>query len=342
MEEEIRNEKELNISRDSVEKSISFFVKSLEEGSFNFTDLLKDKLSISIVFYKNKIKNIIQISNKSALKIFNLLCNNNGENFENILSDYITCSILDDNISYKDDNYINNQDITTGILEEPYMKLLEQTQVYKVSIALNPISQVDERKNKLLNFEIQNQKINIKSQSIKKICNYLNKTIYDMSDFINVLILYVNEEDMNKEIIQRKIVDKYTQLNRNNTFEGKKKYKIDLYIPIKNDKISINKYDNLFENILNKIDNIENNLSEFDDNLNKRNSNSEFHIPNLKGDYKNYKNKVREVINTPKKFIDFKIQKDNDNDNDENSEINHNLKTKCDCQKNICSICNVF
>lgn len=32
MEEEIRNEKELNISRDSVEKSISFFVKSLEEG----------------------------------------------------------------------------------------------------------------------------------------------------------------------------------------------------------------------------------------------------------------------------------------------------------------------
>lgn len=339
MEEEIRNEKELSISRDSVEKSMSFFVKSLEEGSFNFTDLLKDKLNISIVLYKNKIKNILQISNKSALKIFNLLCNNkNGENFENILSDYITCSILDENISHKDDYNINNQDITNGILEEPYMKLLEQTQVYKVSIAKNPISQVDEIKNKLLNYEMQGQKINIKSQSIKKICKYLNKTIYDMSDYINILILYVNEEDINKEIIQRKIIDKYTQLDRNNTFEGKKKYKADLYIPIKNDKMSLNKYDNLFENILNKIDNIENNLSEFDDNQNKINNNSEFHIPNLKGDGKNKKG---EVIDTPKKYIDFKIQKDND-DNDENSEINQNLKTKCDCQKNICSFCNVF
>ena len=81
VEEEMINERDLSISKDSVEKSNSLVIKSLDEGAFNFVDLIKDKLVLFITT-KNKIN--FQVSNKSILKIFNILCDKDkGEYIEN-------------------------------------------------------------------------------------------------------------------------------------------------------------------------------------------------------------------------------------------------------------------
>ena len=325
VEEEIINDKDLNISKDT-EKSNSLVIKSLDEGAFNFVDLIKDKLTL-LITTKNKIN--FQISNKSIFKIFNILCDKNkGEYVENFLSDYITCSITEENNSYKDDFILNNQENSLGILDTPYIKLLEQTQDYKISINSTTNSSMDEIKQKLLNYDDQKNKINIKSVSMGKICKYLNKSIYDISDYINILVLYLNnQDDYNIYTIKSKIIDKYSQSGLNAYFMGKKSSEIDLKVPTKNEKSPLFKFDDLFENILNKIENVENNSSDdFDDIKDKSNNNT---------------NNNNEVLDTPKKFIEQKI-KINKVNYDDNDEINNNSGNKCNCQKDICSFCNIY
>ena len=326
VEEEIINDKDLNISKDSAEKSNSLVIKSLDEGAFNFVDLIKDKLTLLIIT-KNKIN--VQVSNKSIFKIFNILCDKDkGEYVENFLSDYITCSITEENNSYKDDFILNNQENSLGILDTPYIKLLEQTQDYKISINSTTNSSMDEIKQKLLNYDDQKNKINIKSVSMGKICKYLNKSIYDISDYINILVLYLNnQDDYNIYTIKSKIIDKYSQSGLNAYFMGKKSSEIDLKVPTKNEKSPLFKFDDLFENILNKIENVENNSSDdFDDIKDKSNNNT---------------NNNNEVLDTPKKFIEQKI-KINKVNYDDNDEINNNSGNKCNCQKDICSFCNIY
>ena len=325
VEEEIINDKDLNISKDT-EKSNSLVIKSLDEGAFNFVDLIKDKLTL-LITTKNKIN--FQISNKSIFKIFNILCDKNkGEYVENFLSDYITCSITEENNSYKDDFILNNQENSLGILDTPYIKLLEQTQDYKISINSTTNSSMDEIKQKLLNYDDQKNKINIKSVSMGKICKYLNKSIYDISDYINILVLYLNnQDDYNIYTIKSKIIDKYSQSGLNAYFMGKKSSEIDLKVPTKNEKSPLFKFDDLFENILNKIENVENNSSDdFDDIKDKSNNNN---------------TNNNEVLDTPKKFIEQKI-KINKVNYDDNDEINNNSGNKCNCQKDICSFCNIY
>lgn len=325
VEEEIINEKDLSISKDSVEKSNSLVIKSLDEGAFNFVDLIKDKL-VLLITTKNKIN--VQISNKSIFKIFNILCDKDkGEYIENFLSDYITCSITEENNSYKDDFILNNQDNSLGILDTPYIKLLEQTQDYKISINSTTNSSMDEIKQKLLNYDEQKNIINIKSTSMGKICKYLNKSIYDISDYINILVLYLNnQDDFNIYTIKSKIIDKYSQSGLNAYFMGKKLFESNVKVPLKNEKSPLFKFDDLFENILNKIENIENNSSDdFDEIKDKNNTDNN-----------------NDKLDTPKKFIEQKIKINKVNYDDNEDEINHNSNNKCNCQKDICSFCNIY
>ena len=325
VEEEIINEKDLSISKDSVEKSNSLVIKSLDEGAFNFVDLIKDKL-VLLITTKNKIN--VQISNKSIFKIFNILCDKDkGEYIENFLSDYITCSITEENNSYKDDFILNNQENSLGILDTPYIKLLEQTQDYKISINSTTNSSMDEIKQKLLNYDEQKNIINIKSTSMGKICKYLNKSIYDISDYINILVLYLNnQDDFNIYTIKSKIIDKYSQSGLNAFFMGKKLFESNVKVPIKNEKNPLFKFDDLFENILNKIENIENNSSDdFDEIKDKNNTDNN-----------------NDKLDTPKKFIEQKIKINKVNYDDNEDEINHNSNNKCNCQKDICSFCNIY
>ena len=83
-------EKDVNLSKGEN----SLLIKSVEETDFNFTDLLKDKQLLSITSSNMSL----QISNRSIMKIFNLLTNTeDGENIENNLTNYITCTFSDDN-----------------------------------------------------------------------------------------------------------------------------------------------------------------------------------------------------------------------------------------------------
>ena len=260
-DEEILYEKEINISKDSEEKSNSLFIKSLNEGEINLMDILKDKLLLLVTISKNK--NIINLANESIFKILKLYKN---ENMESIVSDYITFNVIDDNISYKEDFPLNNnQDNSIGILDAPFVKLLEITKNYKININLESKekSTFDGIKKELLNNnEFQKDKIDINVKSMKKICKFLNKSIYDISDYINILILFLNNDDINKAQIQNMIIDKYSKNGLNEYFMGKRNYEINLKNSIKVEKNNICKMDDLFENILNKIDYIENNSSE--------------------------------------------------------------------------------
>ena len=321
-EGEILYEKDLSISKESEEKSNSLYIKSLSDS--NIMDLLKDKFFLLITICKNR--NIINVSNKSIFKIMKLF---SEENYENILSDYITFNVLDDNISYREEFALNNQENSIGILDAPFVKLLEQTQNYKINITSVPINRLDEIKKELSNYESQKNKININSVSIKKICKYLNKSIYDISDYINILILYLDRNDLNKATIQSTIIDKYSKNGINENFMGKKNYNINLEIPLKIDKIPLFKYDDLFENVLNKIDNIENNSSEeiFEEKKDKIINNED-------------------ILETPKKYIEQKIKinklKYDDKDDIDNNENDNNVQNKCNCQKDVCSFCTIF
>lgn len=321
-EGEILYEKDLSISKESEEKSNSLYIKSLNDS--NIMGLLKDKFFLLITICKNK--SIINVSNKSIFKIMNLF---SEENYENIISDYITFNVLDDNISYKEDFILNNQENSLGILDAPFVKLLEKTQNYKINITSISNNPLDEIKKELSNYESQKNKININSISIKKICKYLNKTIYDLSDYINILILYLDRNDLNKATIQSTIIDKYSKTGLNEYFMGKKNYDINLEIPLKIVKIPLFKYDDLFENVLNKIDNIENNSSEeiFEDKKDKIINNED-------------------ILETPKKFIEQKIKinklKYDDKDDIDNNENDNKTQNKCNCQKDVCSFCTIF
>ena len=64
-------EKEVNLSKNDH----SLLIKSVEDTDFNFLDFLKDKQLLSITFKDM----ILQISNKSIIKIFTLLTNDEDE-----------------------------------------------------------------------------------------------------------------------------------------------------------------------------------------------------------------------------------------------------------------------
>jgi len=334
-EDDITNEKDF-MSKESIEKANSYAVRSIDENAFNFYDFLKEKYFLFVTSMRTK--NIIQITNKSIFKIFQLYIDSKyGENMEDVLLNFITCIVVDNNMSFKDDfgtiNHGENSVEGVEILDAPFVKLLEQTKNYKINMNKKDDSPIEDMKKKLLIYEEQKNKINIGSNSIKKICKFLNKTIFDISDYINVLVLYMNEDDMNLAMIQDKLLYKYEKSGENFYFLGTKKYDINIPEPPKNKKNKIYKLDDIFEEVMIKMDNIEDNISEYEENKNENDN-----IQNVK------KNDGDDKV--PKKYIDQKMKiavikyDDKDKSDDEDG---LRLDRKCNCQKDLCSIiCTIF
>ena len=310
------NEKEINFSKEND----SFLIKSIEETEFNFTDLIKNKLYLSINCNKT---NYFQIKNKSIFKIFNLFTNvNNGENIENNLTDYITCTILEEDINSYNKEITSN---SLAILDTPYKTLLEQTKKYKINITN---SKIEEIKKELLNYDNQNNKIDLDSKSIDRISKYLNKTKYDISDYINILIIYNEDSDNAQDIIKRKLIDKYDKIGQNVYFMGIKDFLLDLKMPLKCNKNHIYRINDIFNNVLNKIDNIENNNS-LEENIDKQNNDI---------------NNKEKILNNSKKYNEFNIKSEIYNKNDDNDiyQITDENEKKEGCQKEFCPNCNIF
>jgi hypothetical protein len=321
-EEDITNEKDL-ISKDDLEKSNSLAIKSLDETAFDLLEFLKEKYFLSITFKKSN--NNVQISNKSIFKIFESFNDKNDkENLEEVLLNHITCTINE-----KDDFNTINHGIENSmeILDAPYVELLNKTNNYKINFnnKKEENKAFEDIKKNLLIYEEHNNKLNVQSRSIKKICKFLGKNIFDMSDYINIIVLYLNEDEINKDFIQNRIVDKYNKSEEKFYFLGNKKLETDLIVPEKNKKNSIYKLNSLFDKILIKIDNVDSSdLS--DDNEIEKNENE----------------------SVPKKYIDQKIKANSDNyyevvNNKSEDEESGLLKDdKCNCQKDLCEICNIF
>jgi hypothetical protein len=307
------SEKEINLSKDNN----SLIIKSIEETEFNFIDLIKDKLYISIMLTNNNSS--VQLSYKSILKIFNILTDTKiGENLESNLTDYITCTVFEDDTSFHKEITANS----IGVLDTPFKKVLDQTKKYLISFVS---TNIDEMKKELLNFDNKNNKIIIESKSIEKICKYLNKNIYDISDFINILVLYNNDNEFDKDIIKRKLIDKYDKIGQNIYFMGVKNLDTDLKIAKKNDKNPIYRYNNLFDHIWNKIENIENNYSSSDEN----------------SEHNHKTDNNSDVLNNIK---NIKSEIDNFNKNNDNEEykITDEIEKKDGCHKDFCPKCIIF
>lgn len=320
-DEDITNEKDL-ISKDDIEKSNSLAIKSLNGTGFNFIDLLQEKFFLQITLTKSN--NMLQIHNKSILKIFEFFADdkNNKENFEETLLNHITCLIQE-----KEDFPTINHSMGVEILDAPFVELLRRTKNYKINLnkKKNDNKEIEYIKNNLLIYEDnKSNKININSNSIKKICKLLGKTIFDISDYINVLILYLNEDEINQAFIQNKIIDKYNKPEENINFLGTKNLESNLIVPEKNNRKGISHYNHLFDKVLNRIDNVEN-LSEF-------------------SEEKNIEINEDEII--PKKYIEQKMIKklyhDNDGGNNIEDQYVMTNEDKCNCQKDLCLFCNVF
>ena len=321
-EEEITNEKDM-ISKDDLDKSNSLAIKSLDATAFDFIELLKDKFFLLVT--SKKTNNAINIRNNSILKIFELFCDkNNKENIETNLLNYITC-IINEGEDLGTQNYANENSVGVCVLDAPYVELLKQTKNYKINFNIKGIKEnpYEDIKKNLLLYEEQNNKINIKANSLKKICKFLGKSIFDISDYINVLVLYLNEEEINKAFIQKKIIDKYNSKSGENFyFNGIKKFETKLILPEKNKKNSIYKLNSLFDKILNKMDNVENISDLSDDNMEK--------------------NEIK-IDNIPKKYIGQKYENEiNNNKNDEEENRLPRDDNKFNCQKDICENCLVF
>jgi len=306
----IENEKEINISRENTIKSNSLLIKSVDEGDIDIIDFIKNKLLISVIFTN---KNIVQqVPNKSILKIIRMLIdlsdNNSEENLENYITQYITFTIFEDN-SYKVE-YTGN---SIGILDSKFTKLLDQTKIYKINIAT---SNDDEIKKESLNND--DNKISISSKSLEKICKYLDKTIYDIYNYINILILYNNEKDMDKEIIKKKLIDKYDKVGQNIHFMGSKQFETEYAIPPKHKKSHIYRLNILFNNVLGKIENTNNSFDEDGDIFEKKNR--RISEENIKSEININNNRIHNI---------------------DEKKINEDLE-KNGCQKEFCPACIIF
>lgn len=311
-DDDITNERDF-ISKDIIEKSNSFAIKSVDENSFNFLELINEKFFLLITFTKSS--NTLQISNKSILKIFQLFSDlNNKDTLETAFLNHITCTI-------NPENSLGNE-----LLDAPFVQLLKETKIYKINFTKKGIgnNEIDDIKKNLMIYDENSNKIIVRDNSIKKICGLLGKNIFDMSDYINILILYLNEDEINKSLIQNKILDKYNKSGENFYFSGTKKFETDLNVPQSNKKIALNKINNIIDKIVNKMDNVED-------------------ISDLSEDEQN--NKEKEKI--PRKYIEQKIKDLNEEDNLDNKgsdEEDYGIRHDkgCNCQKDFCEKCNIF
>jgi len=196
----------------SEEKKISV---KLEDTNFNFTKLIKSKEYINInttPISDNEEENYIQIKNKSLFKIFNFFISSEEE-LENYLFSIITALIEDDN----DEN--ENEESEQDELDPIYIDILNKTKQYFITFGKN--------NDILLNYEAK-KNVNISSYSLKNIFKKLNKSIIDMSDYLNIAILIFSPEEikrrkdfMNKLTLKSKLLEMYSAPKKIEIIDGK-------------------------------------------------------------------------------------------------------------------------
>jgi len=183
----------------------------------------------------------------------------------------------------------------------------------------------------------------------------LDKSLMDMSDYINLIILYLDKNkknEMAKLSIEHKILGKYKKGNTSNRnsdiyFNGKKRLDLDLPLPKNNKSHNIYELDMIFNRVLDCIDDYELESS-FSDNIN-----------NLIIPRKSIEEDLIKVVNVS--FIEDSILTDgNGNNNEKDDKDKENKKAikknhrrtpsnisqnseSGSCNKKLCNgMCNIF
>ena len=320
-----------NISEDEKVKEVDIF-DIIEKSDKKFINLKTNN-------------SFVKISPYSIEKIFSLIIDNDMDNLSDICAENIVINIVNSNDDLKDsnNNSNNNSDDDKIIkndnleLENKYITVLENADIF------------------FINFESIKNRNEINKNSLIKIFNYLDKSLMDMSDYINLIILYLDKNkknEMAKLSIEHKILGKYKKnntYNRNNDiyFNGKKRLDLDLPLPKNNKSHNIYELDMIFNRVLDCIDDYELESS-FSDNIN-----------NLIIPRKSIEEDLIKVVNVS--FIEDSILTDGNGDNNEKDDIdkenkraikkNHrrtpsNISQNSEggsCNQKLCNgMCNIF
>lgn len=310
---------------DFEEEEISNISKQSEEEKENYIDIIDiiEKSNKNIIKIK-KTNCILKINSNSIKKIFSLIIDKENEILSDMYIDNIIINI------YKNKNNFK--------LESKYITLLEKTEIFQINFDAN-INNVQQDQN--------NNKCNINRKSLTKIVNYLNKSIIDMSDYINLVILYLSNEnkaEMAKITIEQKILEKYKKekiIKKENDINGIKQLNCKLKIPRRIKYHNIYEMDMLFNKVLDYIDDFDKDSSFSDD------------INNLIIPRKHLNEDLIKVVNVS--FIDGILpteSDENEKDNKKKIKAHHkrqlsdasynNEKTEA-CNRQICNgICNIF
>lgn len=316
----------------------SLFMKSFADKEVCFIDIFEDKFFLTIDLKSKKAT--IKIARKSFIKIISLLtddetCEEEDEDDDeyedkvnrNIVK-YLICYIPNNNTSFQVDEYQN----TIYELEAPYKKLLEKTKNYYINL-LTSGSKKEE-------YKLNNKdKIKINSKSVEKICKYLNKSIFEIAHYMNILILTIKKKDNVKNFVTENLIKKYFSKNKKKeSFIGVKNFETDYKIPLKNTKKPLNKIDGLFEKILNKL-----NKNDKNDKYDKSEDNDD--SSELSNTVNNsFIKKESNISNDLNIVTDINISSNIINPNyiKNNDKIDEESKEECGCQKSFCPNCFIF
>ena len=312
----------LNISNNQDDISI----KSLE-GKENHNELIDaiEKNNKNIILFKST-NDTLKISSKSIKKIFSLMTND-LEKLSDIYLDHVTINIFDfvpnQNTAQSNNDKMTNSKIENMELDVKYKTVLDKTTIFSINLGNNISTENNLKSN-----------IRIERKSLQKIFTYLNESIIGMSDYINLIILYLqkeNQSDLAKLVIEQKILGKYyKEPKKLDSVEIKKDLNNYINIPVKNRSQNIYSFDMLFNKVLDYIDDYDKESS-FSDNINN------IIIPR-----KNINDDLIQTANVC--FVEEGILTDGRTSPESRKRNNSNIHTNQDiCNKDLCNgMCNIF
>ena len=260
---------ENNNKDDNNEEVIS--VKSIDEkdnNNYNIIDIIEKSKKIRILLTSNTTH--LKIDLLSLKKIFLLFTEE--EQLADMYLDHITiiCD-FDPNEKKehkKSETIKNNANDESIELDVKYKNILEKATIFHINIEPNFETDYNNEDKNNTNINI---KTNVSRISLKKIFAYLSESLISMSDYINLVILYLkheNQNDLAKMVIEQKILGKYNKQKQNTiNFDGKKKFNCIMNKPNKNISQNIYTIDILFSKVLDYIDDYDKESS-FSDNIN--------------------------------------------------------------------------
>jgi hypothetical protein len=317
------SEKEIIQDKENEENSVLH--KSFFSTDFNVIDLFEKKNYCQIKI--EPLELYIILSNKSIKKIFTLLSQNNGE-LENNYLDYITYLIgegeeLDNN---KLMIHNNNQAGQQHTIDPTYFELLNRNKIYYIDIPnLNTNKKID-------------QKIILKKNSLEKIASFLNASIFDLCDYIEIFILSPQEKEslgerflLKARMMGKSNFDSEELKKENELFSGHKTLNVDIKESPKCNRHKLEYLDCYFNDVWNAIEkeyikdeNLSFSQKAFDKNQDEENNNND-NINIINYDFPNSNN-----IN------DFRFK-------DNNMNISNDVKKESSCGENFCAnLCEII